>query len=129
MFNRNSRPDSSDQVAKFIGIAIRLCTINERFCKDWNDKIFKNYQLELLGKQKKLENEKHWNSDYLTNELIRNKREYLPLMLRDDVGHMEQGMDPKKEFIWQARHIAIESLRVIEVFTCMGLPWNELKKD
>ena len=102
--------------------AVRLCTINERFCKDWNDKIFKYYQEELFREQKKLGNEGHWNSDHLMKELIRHKEEYLPLMLRDEVGHLEEGKNPKKrekEVIWQARHAAIESLRVIEVFTCM----------
>jgi len=106
-------------VAHLNSAAIRLCTINERFCNDWNDRIFKYYQDELLHEQRKLEDDKHWNSDYLTKELIRNKEEYLPLMLRDEVGHMEGGERPTKEVIWQARHTAIESLKVIEVFTCM----------
>jgi hypothetical protein len=109
-------------VAHLNSAAVRLCTINERFRKNWNDKIFRDYQEELLGNQKKLENEKHWNNVYLTKELIRNKKEYLPLMLRDEVGHLEEGKNPKKrekELIWRARHAAIESLKVIEVFTCM----------
>ena len=115
-------------VAHLNSAAIRLCTINERFWEDWNDKIFKYYQEELLREQKKFEDEKHWNSDYLAKELIRNKKEYLPLMLRDEVGHIEEGKSKKKEVIWQARHIAIESLKVIEVFTCMQSAIERVEK-
>jgi hypothetical protein len=108
-------------VAHLNSAAIRLCTINERFREDGLGEIIKNYLAGLSGKKEDLKDKGLWNNKGLAEELIRHKEEYLPLMLRDEVGHLEEGKSKteEKEVIWKARHTAIESLKVIEVFTCM----------
>jgi hypothetical protein len=103
-------------VAHLNSAAIRLCTINERFREDLGGEIIKDYETELLRKRRKLEDAGLWNCKYLAEELIRNKEEYLPEMLRDSVAHRERAKSRKKGDIWQARQAAIESLKVIEVF-------------
>ncbi len=123
-------------VAHLNSAAVRLYTINERFKEDHKTKIFGYYQDDLLQNRKIMPDEEHWNARDLAEELIRHKKEYLPLMLRDEVGHLEEGKSKRKnedkEVIWKARHIAIESLKVIEVFTCMqsaiAVVETELKK-
>jgi hypothetical protein len=98
-------------VAHLNSAAVRLCTINERFHRDLGGKIIKNYITEL--------ERKGIPDSRMAEELRRNIEEYLPQILRDGVAHREKGKDQKRKDIWEARHAVIESLKIIEAFTCM----------
>lgn len=124
-FFRNGIPTEDYQieltllVAHLNSAAIRLCSINERLQEEPGAEILKNYVSEFRNKRKILENEGRWKSECLAEELRRNKEEYLPQILRDGIAHMEEAEDPKWGPIWKARHAVIESLKIIEAFTCM----------
>jgi hypothetical protein len=100
-------------VAHLNSAAVRLCTINERFHGDLGGKIIKNYHYITELERKRIPDSR------MAEELRRNIEEYLPQILRDGVAHKEKGKDQKRKDIWEARHAVIESLKIIEAFTCM----------
>jgi len=114
-------------VAHLNSAAIRLCTINERVRADEKRGILKDYLEEFRTRRNELNKKGLWTSNHLEVGFRKDITQFLPQMLRDNVAHIERAENKKYGVIWEARQNVIESLKVIEVFTCMQSAIKQFK--